>query len=41
MYVPKHLYDEELLIENGFSAMHKLNGAVAPRLRDSLYLRLG
>ena len=40
MYVPKHLYDEELLIDNGFSAMHKLNGAVAPRLRDAMYLRL-
>ena len=40
MDVPERLFDEELLIENGTSALHQLNGAVAPRLRDALYLRL-
>jgi len=38
--VPDHLYDEELLIDNGTSALRQLNGMTTPRLRDSLYLRL-
>jgi DNA adenine methylase len=40
MDVPKHLYDEELLIANGVSALHQLNQMPAPTLRDSLYVRL-
>lgn len=39
MDVPKHLFDEELLIENGTSALHQMNGMPAPKLRDALYLR--
>jgi len=38
--VPEHLFDEELLIDNGTSALHQLNRMTAPRLRDALYLRL-
>ncbi len=38
--VPEHLFDEELLIDNGVSALRQLHGMTTPRLRDSLYLRL-
>jgi len=38
--VPEHLYHEELLIDNGVSALRQMNGMTTPRLRDSLYLRL-
>ena len=38
--VPQHLYDEELLIDNGVSALRQLNGMTTPRLKDALYLRL-
>lgn len=38
--VPASLFDEEVLIDNGTSALHQLNRMPAPRLRDSLYLRL-
>jgi len=37
--VPKFLFDDHMLIENGTSAMFRLNGMASPRLRDSLYLR--
>ncbi len=40
MDVPEHLFDEELLIDNGTSALHQMNRMPAPRLRDALYLRL-
>ncbi len=40
MDVPEHLFDEELLIDNGTSALHQMNRMPAPRLRDTLYLRL-
>jgi DNA adenine methylase len=40
MDVPRHLFDEEHLIDNGTSALHQLNRMAAPRLRDALYLRL-
>ena len=40
MDVPRELYDEELLIDNGTSALRQLNRMPAPRLRDALYLRL-
>ena len=38
--VPQHLFDEELLIDNGVSALRQLHGMTTPRLRDALYLRL-
>ena len=38
--VPKHLYDEELLIDNGTSSICQLSRMPTIRLRDSLYLRL-
>ena len=38
--VPRHLFDEEMLIDNGTSALHRLNGGSGPRQRDALYLRL-
>jgi site-specific DNA-adenine methylase len=38
--VPQHLYDEEILIDNGVSSLRQMNGMTTPRLRDSLYLRL-
>lgn len=38
--VPQHLYDEEILIDNGVSSLRQMNGMTNPRLRDSLYLRL-
>lgn len=38
--VPEQLFDEELLIDNGTSALHQLSRMSAPRLRDALYLRL-
>ena len=40
MDVPDHLYDEEILIDNGQSAFSRLSGMPTPRLRDALYLRL-
>ena len=38
--VPEHLFDEELLIDNGVSTLRQLHGMTTPRLRNSLYLRL-
>lgn len=38
--VPEHFYDDELLINNGVSALRQLNRMTTPRLRDALYLRL-
>ena len=40
MDVPKSLFDEESLIDNGQSAMSRLSGMPTPMLRDALYLRL-
>ena len=40
MDVPAHLFDEEILIDNGTSALHQLNRMTAPSLRDALYLRM-
>lgn len=40
MDVPRHLFDEEFLIDNGTSALHQLNRMAAPKLRDALYLRM-
>jgi hypothetical protein len=37
MHVTEHLFDDELLIENGTSALHQLNRMAAPRLRDAPY----
>jgi len=39
MNVPKTLYDEETLIENGQSAIRRINKLPTLRLRDCLYLR--
>ena len=38
--VPGHLFDEELLIDNGVSSLRQMNRMPTVRLRDSLYLRL-
>lgn len=38
--VPEHLYDEELLIDNGTSSIRQLSRMPTIRLRDSLYIRL-
>ena len=38
--VPKHLFDEEVLIDNGVSALRQMHGMTTPRLRDALYLKL-
>jgi DNA adenine methylase len=38
--VPRALYDEEMLIDNGVSALRQMNRMTTPRLRDSLYLRV-
>jgi len=40
MDVPEHLFEEEILIDNGVSSLRQMNGMSTPRLRDSLYLRL-
>lgn len=40
MDVPAHLFDEEILIDNGMSALHQLNRIAPPNLCDALYLRL-
>jgi DNA adenine methylase len=40
MDVPKSLYNEEMLIDNGQSALYRMNGMPSVRLRDSLYLKL-
>jgi DNA adenine methylase len=39
MSVPEDLFDEHVLIDNGTSAITRLNGIRSPRMRDSLYLR--
>lgn len=38
--VPRSLYHEELLLDNGLSVLRRLNQMTTPRLRDCLYLRL-
>jgi DNA adenine methylase len=38
--VPPELFDEQLLLENGTSAMHRMSLSPDVRLQDSLYLRL-
>jgi DNA adenine methylase len=40
MDVPTSLYDEEILIDNGQSALSRMNRMPTPILRDALYLRL-